>query len=61
MYEYEIQQARSAELLRKAEHERLVREAVRTRRAARRAAQERTAGTESHTDRPRRRWSTRAA
>lgn len=61
MYEYEIQQARSADMLRRAEHERMVREAVRTRRAARREAQERTAATESHTDRPRRRWSTRAA
>ncbi|MDH6219417.1 hypothetical protein [Streptomyces pseudovenezuelae] len=46
MYEYEFQQARSAELLRQAEHERLVREAVRARRAARREAR---AEDESHT------------
>ncbi|WP_327318046.1 hypothetical protein [Streptomyces sp. NBC_01235] len=57
MYEYELQQARSAELLRRAEHERLAREAVRGRRAARREAAERTtaqrsdggAENESHT------------
>ncbi|MCX4765180.1 hypothetical protein OG562_30235 [Streptomyces sp. NBC_01275] len=44
MYEYELQQARSAELIRRAEHERLAREAVRTRRAARREAAESAAG-----------------
>ncbi|KUN79550.1 hypothetical protein [Streptomyces griseoruber] len=42
MYEYEIQQARAAELLRRAAHERLAREAVRGRRAARREAARRT-------------------
>ncbi|MER5197161.1 hypothetical protein ACWD3J_27360 [Streptomyces sp. NPDC002755] len=57
MYEYELQQARSAELRSRAEHERLAREALRGRRAARReaagrAAAERAdggAGSESHT------------
>ncbi|WP_340376062.1 hypothetical protein U5640_13560 [Streptomyces sp. SS7] len=41
MYAYEIQQARAAELLRRAAHERLAREAVRGRRAARLEAAER--------------------
>ncbi|MEW2047170.1 hypothetical protein OHS71_13185 [Streptomyces sp. NBC_00377] len=57
MYEYELQQARSAELRRRAEGERQAREAVRGRRAARRetagrGAAERSdggAGSESHT------------
>ncbi|MFJ1805995.1 MULTISPECIES: hypothetical protein [unclassified Streptomyces] len=57
MYEYELQQARSAELRRRAEGERQAREAVRGRRAARREAAERAAaersdggpGSESHT------------
>ncbi|QJT04228.1 hypothetical protein G9272_31360 [Streptomyces asoensis] len=56
MYEYELQQARSAELRRRAEHERLAREVVRGRRSARREAAERAAeraeggaGSESHT------------
>ncbi|MDQ0583630.1 hypothetical protein [Streptomyces rishiriensis] len=57
MYEYEVQQARSAELRRRADHARLAREAVRSRRAARREAAERAtaeradggAGSESHT------------
>jgi len=53
MYEYELQQARSTELLRQAEHERLVREAVRARRAARREARQ-GAEDESHTPRLRR-------
>ncbi|MET7689853.1 hypothetical protein ABZT06_18055 [Streptomyces sp. NPDC005483] len=51
--EYEISQYRSTELIRQAEHERLVRETLRGRRAARREAAERTAE-EAHTDRPRR-------
>jgi hypothetical protein len=42
MYEYEFR-ARSAELLRRAEHERLAHEAVRARRAARRGTAEDTA------------------
>ncbi|MFF3940013.1 hypothetical protein [Streptomyces phaeofaciens] len=50
MYEYEVHQARSAELLRRAEHERLAREAVRGRRAARREATERAALRESSGD-----------
>ncbi|MFD9393078.1 hypothetical protein ACFWBB_20915 [Streptomyces sp. NPDC060000] len=57
MYEYELQQARSAELRRRADGERQAREAVRGRRAARREAAERAtaerseggAGSESHT------------
>ncbi|MER6285656.1 MULTISPECIES: hypothetical protein [Streptomyces] len=52
--EYELSQYRSAELLRQAEHERLVRETLRGRRAARREAAERTAESEAHTGRPRR-------
>ncbi|MFL5996971.1 MAG: hypothetical protein ACJ736_22140 [Streptomyces sp.] len=51
---YEISQYRSAELRRRAEHERLVRETLRGRRAARREAAERTAEINSHTGRPRR-------
>lgn len=51
---YEISQYRSADLIRQAQHERLVRETLRGRRAARREAAERTAETESHTGRPRR-------
>ena len=38
MYEYELSQLRSAELRRQAQQERLAREAVRGRRAARREA-----------------------
>ncbi|MFJ4204597.1 hypothetical protein ACIP2Y_33910 [Streptomyces sviceus] len=52
--EYELSQYRSAELLRQAEHERLVRETLRGRRAARREAAERTSEGETHTGRPRR-------
>ncbi|MGW0761457.1 hypothetical protein ACWD1Y_34135 [Streptomyces sp. NPDC002814] len=54
MYEYEMQQFRSAELIRQAEQERLAREVVRARRAARREAAGRTAEPDSHTHRPRR-------
>ncbi|MDC0771153.1 hypothetical protein [Streptomyces sp. HD] len=65
MYEYEIHHFRSTELIRKAEHERLAREALRLRRAARREATERSAeGTgdaESHTSRLRRHRHPRAA
>ncbi|GAA3217830.1 hypothetical protein MTQ10_00175 [Streptomyces sp. XM83C] len=61
MFEYEIQQTRSADLIRQADNERLAREAVRARRAARQAQRERSAESDSHTGRPRRRWSTRAA
>ncbi|MFF3961032.1 hypothetical protein ACFYZI_05600 [Streptomyces griseorubiginosus] len=52
--EYQLSQYRSADLIRQAEHERLVRETLRSRRAARREAAERTAETDSHTGRPRR-------
>ncbi|GAA3994100.1 hypothetical protein GCM10022232_32570 [Streptomyces plumbiresistens] len=54
MYEYEISQLRSAELIRQAEQERLAREALRGRRAARREAARRAAEGEVHTGRPRR-------
>ncbi|SES41573.1 hypothetical protein SAMN04487983_105123 [Streptomyces sp. yr375] len=50
MNAYELQQARSAELLRQAEHERLAREAVRTGRAARRDAAERATAERSDGD-----------
>ncbi len=65
MYEYEIHQARSAELLRRAADERLAREALRGRRAARREAERAArAGppeSEPHTHRPRRLRSPRTA
>ena len=59
MYEYEISQIRSAELIRTTEQERRAREVVRGRRAARREA---AAEHETHTSRLRRlRSSARAA
>ncbi|WP_395574890.1 hypothetical protein [Streptomyces sp. BK79] len=61
MFEYEIQQTRSAELIRRADQARLVREAVRARRAARREARHGAAGAESHTFRFRRHRFARAA
>ncbi|MDX3576894.1 MULTISPECIES: hypothetical protein [unclassified Streptomyces] len=57
MYEYELHQARSAELRRRAADERLARTVARGARAARRAAEERASGgaeSESHTHRLRR-------
>ncbi|MEU5098751.1 hypothetical protein [Streptomyces sp. NPDC020996] len=57
MYEYELQQIRTAELIRQAQNERLAREAVRRRRAARREA----AGGAAHSPGPRRLRSARAA
>lgn len=54
MYEYELSQLRSAELLRQAAQERLAREAVRSRRAARREALRHETEGEVHTGRPRR-------
>ncbi|GAA4076569.1 hypothetical protein GCM10022233_64210 [Streptomyces shaanxiensis] len=42
MYEYELHHLRAAELIRRAEQERLAREAARVRRAARREAAERS-------------------
>jgi hypothetical protein len=65
MYEYEIHQTRSADLIRQADHHRMVREALRGRRDARRAAAEASArhatGGQAHTDRPRRHPFARAA
>ncbi|MEV6807102.1 hypothetical protein [Streptomyces sp. NPDC051132] len=62
MYSLELHQLRSAELRREAQRERLAREAVRSRRAARR---ERTgdgaAAAESHTAGPRRHGRPRTA
>ncbi|MFB0618092.1 hypothetical protein [Streptomyces sp. AGS-58] len=50
MYELELQRIRSAELRRQAQRDRLAREVVRARRAARHDAP----AAESHTERPRR-------
>ncbi|MGW7408845.1 hypothetical protein ACWGI9_35030 [Streptomyces sp. NPDC054833] len=62
MIEYELQRLRSAELLRRAEDERLARVAVRGRRAARREEEARRAATtEAHTDGTRRHRLPRAA
>ncbi|MGW4870945.1 hypothetical protein [Streptomyces chartreusis] len=63
MYGYELHHIRSAELIRRAEHERLVREVVRGRRAARRQERATQAAeeSESHTSRLRRHRSPRAA
>ncbi|PPS86193.1 hypothetical protein [Streptomyces sp. MH60] len=61
MYEYEIQRYRSAELIRRADEARLAREAVRARRAARRAARHGAAEAESHTPRQHRHRFPRAA
>ncbi|OWA10550.1 hypothetical protein B9W62_11545 [Streptomyces sp. CS113] len=61
MYEYEIQQYRSAELIRRADEARLAREAVRARRAARRETRHGGAEAESHTPRQRRPRFARAA
>ncbi|MYS54916.1 hypothetical protein GTW46_33495, partial [Streptomyces sp. SID6013] len=47
MYEYEIQQYRSAELIRRADEARLAREVVRARRAARRRERQGAAEAES--------------
>jgi hypothetical protein len=61
MYEYEISQFRSAELIRQAQQERLAREVARGRRAARRAAAGRAAEDDGHSPRLRRLRSARAA
>ncbi|MFH9981420.1 hypothetical protein ACH4ND_19645 [Streptomyces sp. NPDC017179] len=61
MFHYELHQLRSAELGRIAEHDRLVREVLRARRAARRSAGGRTVEAEPHTHRPHRHRFTRAA
>ncbi|GGX21130.1 hypothetical protein [Streptomyces lomondensis] len=57
MYEYELQQMRAADLIRRAEHERLVREAA---RAARRETAVSSAEHESHSRRSHRPRSARA-
>ncbi|WP_151484638.1 hypothetical protein [Streptomyces albicerus] len=64
MFEYELQQIRSAEMIREAHNYRLAREAVRSRRAAKREAAR--SGREDsegrvHTNRQRRHWFARAA
>ncbi|MFE7234334.1 hypothetical protein ACWCRF_30205 [Streptomyces sp. NPDC002405] len=61
MFHYELHQLRSAELGRRAEQDRLVREVLRARRAARRSAGRRTAEAEPHTHGPHRWRFTRAA
>ncbi|MET9085145.1 hypothetical protein ACIPX0_50530 [Streptomyces sp. NPDC090075] len=63
MFEFELHQIRSAELRRQAEQDRLVREAVRSRRAARReeAARQAAVPAEPHTGRRGRRRLPRAA
>ncbi|MFG2951158.1 hypothetical protein [Streptomyces adustus] len=61
MYEYDLQQIRSAELIRRADEERLARAAVRGRRAARREAAQRLPSGESHSRSLRRLRPTRAA
>ncbi|MEU1851997.1 hypothetical protein ABZ499_22650 [Streptomyces sp. NPDC019990] len=61
MFEYEMQQLRTADLMRRADHERRVRETTRARRAAGREAVQGTAEHESHSRRFRRRRFTRAA
>ncbi|MFE6286765.1 hypothetical protein [Streptomyces sp. NPDC057877] len=61
MHEYDLHHLRAAELLRRAEQERLAREVIRGRRALRREALRRTAESESHTGRTRRLRFPRAA
>ncbi|MGV9451470.1 hypothetical protein [Streptomyces sp. NPDC003635] len=61
MFEYELHHLRSADLIREAQNERLVREIVRTRRAARREAARRAAEGEVHSSRLGRLRTTRAA
>jgi len=56
MYEYELQELRSAELIRRAEQERLARRAALGNRVARREAARRAAESDPHTGHPRRRW-----
>ncbi|MFI7412473.1 hypothetical protein ACIBU0_27760 [Streptomyces sp. NPDC049627] len=54
MYEYEFHHLRSADLIRRAEHERMVREALRARRASAERSAKGAAEKESHTSRLRR-------
>jgi hypothetical protein len=51
MFEYELQKIRTAELIRRADHERLVREAARARRTARKEAAGQAAGADDHSHR----------
>ncbi|MFF0788760.1 hypothetical protein [Streptomyces spiralis] len=61
MYGYELHQLRSAELRREADRARLVREALRVRRAARRSAAQGAPEAEAHSSGPRRHRFTPAA
>ncbi|MEU7059858.1 hypothetical protein [Streptomyces sp. NPDC046197] len=61
MFEYELYELRAAELRRRADHERLVRQARQDHRAARRPAPHETPEAEAHTERRRRHRFTRAA
>ncbi|MGC9382488.1 hypothetical protein [Streptomyces sp. MH13] len=61
MFVHELQQTRSAGLIRRADRARPAREAVRARRAARREARRGAAPVESHTSRFRRHRFARAA
>jgi hypothetical protein len=61
VYEYQVQQYRSAELIRRADEARLARAVLRARRAARRRARQDAAEAESHTPRQRRPRFARAA
>lgn len=60
MFEYELHHMRSADMIREAEHERMVREAIRIRRAAKRSTKDATEA-ESHTFRLRRHRHARTA
>ncbi|GAA2642975.1 hypothetical protein [Streptomyces vastus] len=61
MFAYELQQIRSAEMIREAESYRMAREAVRARRAARRSAKDDTEGQVNRRPHPRRHRFARAA
>ncbi|MFJ4536356.1 hypothetical protein ACIP39_10300 [Streptomyces tibetensis] len=61
MYEYELQQMRASDLIRRADHARLVREAARARRTARHEGGGDSAEHESHSRRFRRLRSARTA
>jgi hypothetical protein len=65
MFEYELHQIRSAELIREAHNHRVAQEALRSRRAARRAAARESGQNDpegqAHTPRPRRHRFARAA
>ncbi|MGX4689668.1 hypothetical protein [Streptomyces sp. JNUCC 63] len=61
MFHLELHQQHATELHRRAEQDRLAREVLSARRAARRAAARRTPEAEPHTHGPRRHWFTHAA